>query len=78
MCVYTYELTVPTCIQAAVASTATAVSRVSARPPSLVGLLRLAALDAAVVRARMHQLQKLLPEEHVQQMVRRYSDLSSL
>ena len=43
----------------------------TAMAPSIIGLLRLAALDVAVVRARMHQLEKLLPEEQVQHMVRR-------
>lgn len=46
------------------------------RPPSVVGLLRLAALDIAVVRARMHRLKELLPEEKVELMVRRCTELS--
>jgi hypothetical protein len=44
------------------------------RPPSVLGLLRLAALDIAVVRARMHRLKQLLPEEKVELMVRRCAE----
>jgi hypothetical protein len=57
-----------------VTAQALAAAGVRAAPPrrsGLMGLLRLAALDAAVVRARMHRLKELLPGEMVELMVGR-------